>query len=251
MASISQDVAVRPISRVSGRGGLIDRYFYFTMSFVIAGVVVYGFSRTVSQNLFHPAIPRPILLWVHGAAFSGWVAFYILQSALVRTHNVRFHRSLGWFGVALGALMVPLGFTISTIMARFDIHQLHGPVVALEAFLIAPYYDMIMMTVILSLAILWRKKPDLHRRLLFILTCHLTDAAWGRFPGYAMQNVYFYAAADGLMLFGVVRDLIVDRRVHKVYLYTLPALAVCQFFVMYTDLHALPWWMGIAHRIIG
>ena len=249
MASISQQVAVRPANRVIGRNGLIDKYFYFGMSLVIAAVVIYGFSQTVNQNLFHPAIPRPLLLWVHGAAFSSWVAFYILQSALVRTHNVRLHRTLGWFGVGLGALMVPLGFAVSTIMGRFDVHVLHEP--GVEAFLIAPYYDMIMMAVILSLAIAWRKKPDLHRRLLFILTCHLTDAAWGRFPGYAIQNVYFYAAADGLMLCGVLRDLVVDRRVHKVYIYTVPTLAVCQFLVMYTNLHSLPWWMGIAHRIIG
>ena len=249
MASISQNAAVRPMRRVTGRGGLVDRYFYFAMSLVIAATVIFGFSKTVNQNLFHPAVPRPFLLWIHGAAFSSWVAFYILQSALVRTHNVRLHRTLGWFGAGLGALMVPLGIAIGTIMGRFDIHTLHEP--GVEAFLIVPYYDMVMLAVILSLAIAWRKKPDLHRRLLFILTCHLTDAAFGRFPGYAMQNVYFYAAADGLMLFGVLRDLVVDRRIHKVYLYAVPILAACQFFVMYTNLHASPWWVGIAHRIIG
>jgi hypothetical protein len=249
MASISQDVIGRPVHRVVGRGGLIDRYFYFAMSLVIAGVVISGFSQTVSRRLLHPAVPRPFLLWIHGIAFSSWVAFYIFQSALVRTHNVRLHRTLGWFGVALGGFMVPLGFAVSTIMARFDAHVLH--LSGADAFLIAPYYDMIMMPLILTLAIAWRKKPELHRRLLFILTCHLTDAAWGRFPGYAMQNVYFYAAADALMLFGVLRDIVVDKRVHKVYVYTLPALAICQFFVMYTDLHALPWWMAIAHRIVG
>lgn len=249
MASVTQGVMVRSVNRVTGRGGLIDRYFYFAMSLVIAGVVICGFSHTVNQNLIHPAVPRPFLLWIHGIAFSSWVAFYIFQSALVRTHNVRLHRTLGWFGVALGAFMIPLGFVISTMMARFDTHVLHEP--GQDAFLIAPYYDMIMMAVILSLAIAWRKKPDLHRRLLFLLTCHLTDAAWGRLPSYAMQNVYFYAAADGLMLIGVVRDLVVDRRIHKVYLYAIPILAGCQFFVMYTDLHSVPWWMGIAHRIIG
>lgn len=249
MASISQNVAVRPISRVTGRGGLIDKYFYFMMSLVIAATVVYGFSKTVDQNLFHPAVPRPFLLWIHGAAFSSWVAFYVFQSALVRTHNVRLHRALGWFGVGLGALMVPLGIAIGTIMARFNLHALHRTDAA--AFLIVPYYDMVMMAVILSLAIAWRKKPDLHRRLLFILTAHLTDAAFGRFPGYAMQNVYFYAAADGLMLLGVVRDLVVDRRIHKVYLYAIPTLAVCQYFVMYTNLHGSAWWVRIANQIIG
>src|SRR5262252_5619623 len=105
MASISQNAAVRPMSRVTGRGGLVDKYFYFAMSLVIAATVMYGFSQTVGEHLFHPAIPRPFLLWVHGAAFSSWVLFYILQSALVRSGNVKVHRKLGWIGAGLGALM--------------------------------------------------------------------------------------------------------------------------------------------------
>lgn len=91
----------------------LSRYFYFCMSLVFAGLVVWGFSRTVNDNLFHAALPRPLLLWIHGAAFSGWVLFFIAQSSLVRTHNVRVHRSLGWFGAALGTAMVVLGFTIA------------------------------------------------------------------------------------------------------------------------------------------
>ncbi|HEX5244119.1 MAG TPA: hypothetical protein VFW23_12720, partial [Tepidisphaeraceae bacterium] len=154
MASISQDVMPRPMSRVTGRGGLVDKYFYFAMSLVIAAIVLYGFSQTINQHLFHPAVPRPFLLWVHGAAFSSWVAFYIFQSALVRTHNVRLHRTLGWFGVGLGALMAPLGIAIGTIMGRFDLHTLHQP--DAEAFLIVPYYDMAMLAVTLTLAIAWR-----------------------------------------------------------------------------------------------
>jgi hypothetical protein len=63
----------------------------------------------VNENLFHPALPRPFLLWIHGAAFSGWVAFYLFQSALVRTHNVIWHRFFGWFGAGLATLMVALG----------------------------------------------------------------------------------------------------------------------------------------------
>ena len=95
MASASQSVVVRPVSRTIGRGGLVDRYFYFFFSLVVAGIVVTGFSRSVDQNLFHAAPPRPVLLWIHGAAFSGWVVFFILQSALVRVRKVTVHRTPG------------------------------------------------------------------------------------------------------------------------------------------------------------
>jgi len=56
---------------------------------------------------------------------------------------------------------------------------------------------------------------------------------------------------DSLILLGVFRDLIVDRRVHKVYLYAVPALAAAQSLMMYVDLNASAWWVRIAHAILG
>jgi hypothetical protein len=73
----------------------LSRYFYLCMSLMMAGLVVWGFSRTVNANLFHANPPRPLLLWIHGVAFSTWVVFFIVQSALVRLRKVSAHRSAG------------------------------------------------------------------------------------------------------------------------------------------------------------
>ena len=178
MTSSSRVIARRQSGRVTGHGGPVDRYFYFSMSLLIALIVVWGFSHTVNDNLFHPAIPRPSMLWIHGVAFSGWVAFYIFQSALVRSHNVKLHRLLGWFGVALAAIMVPLGVSIGVIMGRFDKHIFH--IDDSDTFLFLPFGDMILFGTFATLAIAWRKKPELHRRLLLIATCTLLDAAFNR-----------------------------------------------------------------------
>ena len=85
---------------------LLDRYFYFAMSLLIAAVVVAGFSLTINQRLFHPAVTPPSVLWVHGMVFSAWVLFFMLQSGLVRMRKVRWHRTMGLFGVALGAAVL-------------------------------------------------------------------------------------------------------------------------------------------------
>src|SRR5690348_946060 len=100
-----------------------DRPFYFFMSLLIAVVVVYGFSQTIDMNLIHPTIPRPFLLYVHAAVFTGWLVFFILQSALVRTDNVRIHRTIGGFGIAMGTAMPVLGVATALTMTRFDIVQ--------------------------------------------------------------------------------------------------------------------------------
>jgi hypothetical protein len=103
----------------------LEKYFYFSMSILIAVVVAYGFSRTIDRRLIHPALPRPGLLYVHAVIFFGWLVFYILQSALVRTRNVRIHKTLGWFGVALGATIVVLGIFTALTMGRYHLHVQH------------------------------------------------------------------------------------------------------------------------------
>jgi len=226
----------------------VNRYFYFGMSLLMAAIVASGSSRTVNDNLLHPPIPRPLILWFHAAAFTGWIAFFIFQSALVRTHNVKWHRFFGWFGAALGAAMVPLGITTSIIMGRFDTYAEHLP--GADAFLIVPFYDMVAFGTFFGLAVLWRKKSELHRRLLFIATCGLLDAAFGRFD-YIFNHGLFFWCLDGVILLGVLRDLYVKRRIHKVYLTALPVLIVAQFFVNYTWHAGSAWWVRIGHAILG
>ncbi|MGH9616956.1 MAG: hypothetical protein ACRD28_09470 [Acidobacteriaceae bacterium] len=222
----------------SKRAGLLDRYFYFFMSLLIAAVVAYGFGQTVDRRLFHSIHPKPLLLSIHAAVFSAWVVFYIFQSLLVRSGNVRIHRRLGWFGVALGIAIPIVGTVTAVTMRRFDLHY---PDLARTAPLLrTALLDLTSFTIPFALAIYWRQRPDLHRRLLLIATCALTAAAFVRFPSVFHPWPYYYVGVDLLVLLGVLRDAIVDRRVHPVYLYALPALILAQFTVMGTVLHFLP-----------
>jgi hypothetical protein len=248
MATVSQSANVRPAVHFTGRNGLVDKYFYFSMGLLAAAIVVWGFSHTVDQNLLHAAPPRPLLLWLHGVAFSAWITFFIFQSGLVRTHNVKWHRFFGWFGVGLGAMMVLLGVRTAIVMGRFDTLVKHEP--GSDAFLIVPFYDMLAFAAFFGLAIWWRKRPELHRRLIFIATCGLLSAAFGRFQYLSAHNL-FYAGVDAVILLGVVRDLLVNRRVHRIYLIALPVLILCQIFVVHTFTSGSAWWLRIADRVLG
>jgi len=246
MSSLSPSTIVRVRSNFAGRNGLLDRYFYFGMSLLFAVIVVWGFSKTINDNLFHPAIPRPFLLWVHGAVFSAWVAFYISQSALVRTRNVKLHRVFGWFGVALGAVMVPLGIEISIVMGRFHAIQLHDPD---PTFLSVPFSEMLVFALLLTLAIRWRKKPEFHRRLLLIATCTLLDAAFNRWD-FIFFNRLGFVFVDLVILLGVARDLLVNRQVHQVYRFALPLLMIVQGFVTYLWRASPAWWLHVTEAML-
>jgi hypothetical protein len=218
------------------------------MSLLFATLVVWGFSRTINDSLFHAAPPRPFLLWIHGAVFASWVAFFIAQSMLVRVHKVRWHRSLGWFGAGLAAVMVPLGIAIGIVMARFDAVVLH--VSDADAFLAIPFYGMIAFAVIIALAIYWRRRPEYHRRLMFVATAGLMDAAIARFD-FFFEHLLFFVCVDLLIVLGVVRDVVVDGRVHKVYFYALPTVIVGQNLALYLWRINPYWWRVITHAILG
>jgi len=226
----------------------LSRYFYLCMSLALAGLVVLGFSRTVNANLFHANPPRPLLLWIHGAAFSTWMVFFVAQSLLVRVRKVGIHRLLGWFGAGLATVMVVLGFTIAVVMTRFDAFVLQQK--GVDSFLSIPFCDMIVFGSCMALAIYWRKKPEYHRRLVFIATCGLMDAAIGRF-NFMFDHNLFYPALDVLIVLGLMRDWVVAGRVHKVYLYALPSMIVLQGLAMYAWRINPGWWAAVTHPILG
>jgi hypothetical protein len=247
MAS-TETLHVSSISRPSISLRWLEKYFYFGMSWLIAAVIVYGFGHTVESKLVHGNPRRPILLWVHAGLFSGWVALYITQSVLVRIRKVKLHRALGWAGAALGTSMVVVGPWVAVVMARFDISQLHRP--NRDAFLSISLFDMAVFGTCFGLAILWRTRPECHRRLLLIATCALTGAAFGRIS-FMHAPIFFYGGIDGLILLGVLRDLAVNRGIHAVYRIAIPALVAGQVAVSEIFLHRAGFWVRIARGLLG
>jgi hypothetical protein len=248
MATLSQTAPARPMHTFAGPRGLVDQYFYFSMALLFPVIVFSGFSRTIGENLLHPAIPRPRILWVHAAAFASWVLFFLFQSVLVRTRQVKWHRFFGWFGAVLGAAMVPLGIATAIVMGRFDTYQLHLP--DAEPFFIIPVFDMVAFGTLLGLAVAWRKTPERHRRLLFVATCVLLDAAFARFD-FLFEHKLFLFCPDLVIGLGVVRDLLVNRRIHRVYLIALPVLIVLQGLTTFIWRSEAAWWVRIAHAVMG
>jgi len=248
MASASQTAVARPSIAFTGRHGLIDKYFYLAMAFLMIGIVVWGFGHTVNDVLFHPAVPRPRILWVHSAVFCGWLLLFLLQSALVRSHNVRLHRTLGWFVAGVGVLMIPLGIATALVLGHFDVTVLQEA--GADAFEFISFGDVAIFTVWLALGILWRRKPALHKPAFFIATCGLIGAAFARVPWIATHTL-MYVFVEAVLCLGVVRDLLVDRRIHRVYLIGLPALAVAQYGIVYMVTTPPQWWVRAAHALMG
>ena len=237
-------------------------YFYFLMSLVVAVIVAYGFSQTVKDKLIHPSVARPFVLYVHAAVFSAWVLFFIFQSTLVRMRMVRWHRLIGWIGAGLGVAMIVVGVVTAITMGRFNISHFHPRYP--EGGLLVSFFDISAFTIPFALAIYWRKQPEFHRRLQLLATCALTAAAFGRFPQLFLARpsqspalrgfliwVALYAGLDLLIFMSTLRDLVVNRRIHPVYLFGLPALVLCQAGMLYTLMRHSAWWLRTARFMLG
>lgn len=221
------------------------------MSLIIAGVVAAGFSLTISARLFHPSSPRPIILYVHAALFSGWIVLFITQTALIWTRNVKLHRKLGLRAIPLGVAIPIVGVWTALAMGRLHVqHRDMGDTDAAQ-FLIVSLYDMVAFTIPFACAVYWRKKPEFHRRLMMIATCALTSAAIGRLIPVTASDEWIYIGVDLLILLVVGCDFMATKRIHPVYLYGLPALLLGQTITLYLDLSRSREWLAIAHRLIG
>lgn len=231
----------------------LARYFYFAMAVLLAAIVWYGFSHTIEENLLHPSFPRPPVLYVHAAVFGGWMVLLLAQTGLVALFRKRrWHRWLGWLGVALASAMPVLGTwsALSMTHLRYGFGDIDD-----VAFLILALNDMAVFAALMAAAILLRNRQnEAHKRLVLMATCLITVAALTRFPpwlptvGTAVWPYYLYA--DLLVALGLVRDLVATGRPHWVYLRVFPAVIALQAVANAIYMTRPKLWMDLALQLV-
>lgn len=245
-----QESVAQSASRVNVVGDIrsvLQQYFYFFAILLIVAIVLYGFSHTVGRSLVHPKRPQPFILYIHAAVACGWLLVLLVQTSLARLRQIRLHKMLGYVGLAVGVAM-----PVITLATRYVILHAGGPVEDDDvAFTTVTFNDMLCFTTAFALAMVWRKKPDYHRRLIFIAACCLTVPAFARMPESLVIPPWWYVYADVLIMLAMARDLIVDRGIHRVHLIGLPLLALCQSLAMGLFLTAPAGWVNALRGLLN
>jgi hypothetical protein len=112
------------------------------------------------------------------------------------------------------------------------------------------FFDMLAFAVTFGLAVFWRRRPEHHRRLMLMASCGLTAAAFAHFPTWLVPDNAWYVGVDALILIGAVRDWIVMRRVHSVFLCGESALVLGQAMTMWIYLSGARVWIAIARALL-
>jgi hypothetical protein len=193
-----------------------ERLFYTGMAIAFALVVLVGFARTYYLRPQFIAEGLPLYLHVHGAVFTGWIALLMAQTALVAARRTPLHRVAGWAGAGLAALVVIVGITTAILSGRHNIDAGFGE--DARAFMTTPFFSMAVFLGLVAGAIVYRARPQTHKRLMLLATINLLDAPIARWPG-ATAETPVYVLVDLFIVAGILYDLVTRRRVDPAYVW--------------------------------
>ena len=211
------------------RGSVVARgpsRFFLGASAAMLLIVLAGFAPTFYLRSLFPVRPIPAYLYVHGIVMTAWYLLLMAQTSLVAAGRRDLHQRLGIAGVVVAAAVLVLGFyTNRNLLPR--VHAAGIPVspeleAVLRAVTIIGLFLLAAFAVFVTSAILLRRRPEAHRRLMYLallatLPPTLGSARWiGRafaqmlssWPGLIPLAVW------GFVLALVLHDWSSHRRIH-------------------------------------
>jgi hypothetical protein len=154
--------------------------FYVGLSLLLIATVVTGFWPTYFGTFLRGGATRPLVMHVHGAIFTGWMALLFLQVGLAATGRVSMHRRVGTFGIWYGAAVFTMGCIATFAAPVIHVHAGEWTIDQAGGFLILPIGDMILFGGFFGAAVRFRNKPEIHKRLIVAATVALAFAAVAR-----------------------------------------------------------------------
>lgn len=142
-----------------------ERRFFSATALAGLLATLIGFAPTYFLMRWFDAPPLPLIVHVHGLAFTGWVLLYLTQTSLIAAGRRDIHQKLGVAGIALGAAMTVLGVAVAIEGARRGVG---GPGRDQLAFIINPLTNIVMFAGLLTAAISQRKRSPYHKRLMLL-----------------------------------------------------------------------------------
>lgn len=219
--------------------------FFICMAVLMLVAVALGFGRSFYLRPLFISRPLPGYLVIHGLIMTAWFLLFFVQAALVSARRVDLHRKLGIAGLVFAAAVVVTAVVVNlNVIPRMQANgQLSTPEEGLE-FALSSLSGLIPFVLLVGSAVWLRRRPDLHKRLMFWAFVWMLGPAFtnSRPLGEALDPLVApylpFFPADLLWLFGLVAyDWTTQRRIHPATYITFIVLFL--FFVF-----ATPWIAG-------
>ena len=145
---------------------------------VVATLVAVAFARTYYIKYLFDSPPLTVLEHAHGVIATAWIALHIAQARIIAVRNVALHRRLGVFTAFIGVALVVEAVWMAVEGARLG----HAPTVGRDPlqFLSVPLGGTAMFASFLAVALLARKRPEVHKRFMLLTTLTVLMPVAGR-----------------------------------------------------------------------
>lgn len=199
------------------------RRLYVTLSALMALIAVVGFWPTYYGPLVRLTLAHPPLIHAHALVFTGWLALFTAQAVLAATGRLRWHLRLGRVGIAYGAVLVILG--LITGVWRAAALPRGGQA---EGLLYVAVVDMLVFGSFFGAAVWFRRRPEMHKKLMTVAATTLLVAAVGRMsflPSPPAGLATMFVVWSSPVLVAIAYDWRHGRGLHPVYVIGVVAFA--------------------------
>ena len=230
----------------TARARRLAHRFQVTMALLMTALVVIGFWPSFFGPLLRGTADRHWVLNLHGVIFAGWMVLLLVQVSLAARGRLAAHRRLGTFGIYYGCLVLLTGLMVSIAAPLLHVRSGTWTPDRAAGFLIIPLGDMVLFASFFGAAIAWRRKPEVHKRLMLFATVALLFAAVGRMEGF-LSIPAMLALWLSPVLAAMAFDAVTRRRVHPVYLM---GLAVLVLGLLRLPLERSPAWIAAGRSVL-
>jgi len=160
-----------------------DRFFYTAAGAIFLVLIVLGFQQYIfhGKHVDGSPIDSTMLVTVvlHSTAIFAWFVMFLVQALLISTHNRRLHMTLGWGVVGIAALIAVTGPLVAYRSIRTAPQQVifdwPGP-----QFLLVMYAEIALFVVFITIGVLNRKRPRIHRPMMLLASLAIVSGATAR-----------------------------------------------------------------------
>ena len=155
------------------------RWFFVGTAVVALAISAAGFGPSIIDQSARRS-PPTLLVETHAAFMAAWLGLYFTQATLAATGRLAWHRRLGLVALPLVAGAVITGVLATIEMARRgydlsgDLARSPGGAMAQTVFQFA---NLIIFPALVGTAILLRRRPDTHKRLMTLAVIETLMAA--------------------------------------------------------------------------
>ena len=201
----------------------IKKPSFFTVIALIElfGIVV-GFTRTFVIPLLIGSKSWPWTIFLHAAFAFSWAAIFLIQSLFIQERQYKLHIRLGKWStlIALGAAIS----IIPAILFQIERELAEGFGEIAISSIVGSITSATMFLSLVGLGIVYRKKPQAHKRLMLLATIVLLWPAWFRwrhyFPSIDRPDIWFAVVlADSLIIVAFIWDWLKNKKIHPALLY--------------------------------